>query len=104
MSAMETVSAFSNEPGAGGGYILFGRVGTSTYDETLVKEATFADLDPDAFDAYRKMRSDREAPELGYSDVELARSIVAVKADGGPKDPQWIPTIAGLLLFGRRSA
>jgi ATP-dependent DNA helicase RecG len=84
--------------------ILFRRGGTGTYDETIVQGAVFDDLDPDAFEAYRKMRSDREAPELAYSDLDLARSIVAVKQTGPTNDPVWTPTVCGLLMFGRRMA
>jgi ATP-dependent DNA helicase RecG len=84
--------------------VLYRRTGTGTYDETVVHGSTFDDLDPDAFDAYRRMRSDREAPELEYSNLELSRSIVAVKQTGTTADPIWTPTICGLMLFGRRTA
>lgn len=80
--------------------VLFRRSGTATYDETILHESSFDDLDPAAFDAYRKMRSDPDAPELTLSDLDLARSIAAVKQTGDT----FTPTVAGLVLFGRRIA
>jgi ATP-dependent DNA helicase RecG len=80
--------------------VLFRRTGTATYDETVVSESTFDDLDPEAFEAYRRMRSDRDASELDLSDLDLARSIAAVKSTGST----FTPTVAGIVLFGRRTA
>jgi len=80
--------------------LLFRRGGTTTYDEAIVPESSFGDLDPAAFEAYRRMRSDPDAPELSLSDHDLARAIAAVKPTGST----FTPTVAGLVLFGHRAS
>jgi len=81
---------------------LFHR-GAATYDETVLNDLTFEDLDSNAFAAYRRMRVqlDPDAHELGLDDRGLARSIVAAKSQRGG---DLTPTVAGLVTFGSHLA
>lgn len=72
------------------------------YEQTVLPNATFADLDPKHIQRYRKLRSQVKptATELEFDDKELLLAIdVAVEKDG-----QLYPNIAGLLLFGSDKA
>jgi ATP-dependent DNA helicase RecG len=73
-----------------------------TYDETLIREACLEDLDPEMLDEYRRIRAEGnpDAPELGYSGEDLLYALHAASRQDG----QLVPTIAGLLVFGRRAA
>lgn len=81
---------------------LFHR-GTATFDETVVPDLCFDDLDPAAFAAYRRLRAqlDPDAQELSLTDQELAKSIVAAK---GARGAEPSPTIAGLITLGSHAA
>ncbi len=73
-----------------------------SHDEQIVTDAEMADLDPEAIDYYRSLRSgvDASAEELSWSDPELLEALGAVrKRDGVLK-----PTVAGVLLFGTTKA
>jgi ATP-dependent DNA helicase RecG len=76
--------------------------GHQSYDETVVKDATLDDLDPEALEEYRRLRREQDpsAPELGYTDQDLLYSLHAATRQEG----RLVPTIAGLLLFGKRIA
>jgi ATP-dependent DNA helicase RecG len=82
---------------------LFHHRGTATYDDTVVDELTFDDLDVGAFAAYRKMRAqlDPGARELNFDDRELARAIGAAKIS---RSRELVPTIAGLVVLGKYAA
>ena len=72
-----------------------------SFDETTVKNCTMDDLDTSAIHEYRRTRAEANpnAPELAYKDDELLRSLSCVDRKG----QQLIPTIAGILLFGKRA-
>ena len=68
------------------------------YDETVLPQTSLSDINPNALNAYRKLRAKKNpnASELHYSDEELLGALHCIeKTDGIPR-----PTIAGLLLFG----
>lgn len=75
---------------------------TETFDGTIVQDAEVDDLSDESIDIYRKYRSNvnPSAEELQYTDVELLRSINAVKKKGADL---WV-TYTGLLTFGSRAA
>lgn len=60
------------------------------------------DFDPAALAEYRRVRKDANptAPELAYSDEELLRALGAVVHKIGTP----VPTIAGIVLFGKHAA
>lgn len=78
-----------------------GRAGQS-YDASIVPGATLEDLDPDAIEHYREARGaiSPAAEELNFSDSELLESLGAAARRSG----ELHPTVAGVLLFGRRGA
>ncbi|RLK48864.1 ATP-dependent DNA helicase RecG [Alkalispirillum mobile] len=78
-----------------------GRSGQS-YDASVVTGASLDDLDPDAIEHYRNARRavNPAAEELNFSDDELLESLGAVVRNAGNLQP----TVAGVLLFGRRGA
>jgi len=78
-----------------------GRTGQS-HDASTVPGGTLDDLDPDAVSHYREARRavNPEAEELNFPDDDLLEALGAVvRADGSRQ-----PTVAGILLFGRRGA
>lgn len=77
------------------------RLGDS-FDLSVMKNAEISDIDPEAVAHYRKLRakSNSLAEELEWSDHDLLRALNAIRKDGDA----WKPTLAGLLLFGTRSA
>jgi ATP-dependent DNA helicase RecG len=83
-------------------HALFQLRGTKGYDETPVDGAVWEDLDPHAFQVYRHLRTQMNpaAIELSYDDLALAQALFAVDR----RDGAWLPTVAGLLLFGTRQA
>src|SRR5205807_1578546 len=60
-----------------------------TYDETLVREASLEDLDPEMLDQYRRIRAEAnpDAPELGYSDEELLYALHGATRQEGQLHP-----------------
>ncbi|WP_019582988.1 ATP-binding protein [Thioalkalivibrio sp. ALE16] len=78
-----------------------GRAGLS-FDASTLSGATLDDIDPDAITHYRNARQavNPAAEELNFSDDELLEALGAVARESG----QWQPTVAGVLLFGRRGA
>lgn len=83
--------------------ILFQLQGVKGFDETIVGGSSWDDIDPEALRTYRRYRSDANptAAELAYDDLELAKALFAVDRD---RNGSWIPTVAGLILFGTRKA
>jgi ATP-dependent DNA helicase RecG len=73
-----------------------------SFDETSITQCSLGDLDPAAISEYRRTRveSNPNAPELSYSDDDLMLSLFAASTEDG----KLVPTIAGLLLFGKRMA
>ena len=78
--------------------LLMAKVGIS-YEQIVVPDATLDDLDENAIILYRKLRAKvrPNAEELQADDLSLLRALRVVKKQG--KD--YIPNIAGLLLFGK---
>lgn len=72
------------------------------YDQMYINEATYDDIDPDAISEYRKVRSrvNPSAEELSLDNISLLKSLHCIKE----KDGKLIPTVAGLVLFGKREA
>lgn len=74
-----------------------------SYDYTVLPDAALTDLAQDAIDDYRKVRAEAnaDAEELGWSDAELLESLGCARRD---KSAELVPTVAGLLLFGKPQA
>jgi ATP-dependent DNA helicase RecG len=68
----------------------------TSYDSTIIPDATFNDLDLSAIDEYRRTRLNQEAEELALSDGDLLQAVGAVVGTN--------ITRAGLLLFGKDAA
>lgn len=71
-------------------------------DSIVVRDATLADIDPEALRVYRELRREvnSEAEELTWSDPDLLRALNAATFDGDTLRP----TVAGILLFGSAMA
>ncbi|HEY1686486.1 MAG TPA: ATP-binding protein [Tepidisphaeraceae bacterium] len=74
----------------------------NSFDETTLSECAIEDLDPSAIAEYRRNRAESTptSPELAYNDEDLLLSLFAASRENG----RVVPTIAGLLLFGKRQA
>jgi ATP-dependent DNA helicase RecG len=72
-----------------------------TFDQTMMPDVGIEDLDPDAIADYRRerARSQPGAEELTWADDELLMGIGCAARSSG----RIIPTVAGVLLFGRRA-
>jgi ATP-dependent DNA helicase RecG len=81
--------------------VLFQGRDHRSFDEGAVEECVVEDLDTAAIAEYRRARAEANpnAPELGYSDEELLLSLSCVAR----RPQRLVPTIAGVLLFGKRS-
>lgn len=75
---------------------------TESFDSSIAKDAELEDLAEDSIELYRKYRSDLNplAEELHYSNIELLRSINAIKKKNG----EFFVTYTGLLTFGSKMA
>ena len=73
-----------------------------TYDETVIADSDHSDLDPTAILDYRRARAEAnaDAEELSWTDEELLYSLSCVKK----LDGAYVPTVAGILLFGAPQA
>ncbi len=73
-----------------------------SFDYTVLPDTSMADLSPEAIADYRKVRTDAnaDAEELRWSDEELLESLGCARSHAGTL----IPTVAGLLLFGKPQA
>ncbi|MCH9103683.1 ATP-dependent DNA helicase RecG [Legionella pneumophila serogroup 1] len=78
--------------------ILMAKAGIS-YEQIILPDTTLDDLDENALALYRKLRAKvrPNAEELQADDLGLLRALRVVKKHGG----EYIPNIAGLLLFGK---
>ena len=76
--------------------------GSEAYDFNAVADATLDDIDPDAIADYRKARAEAnpDAEELRWSDPELLLALGCVR----PLEGRQVPTVAGLMLFGKAIA
>lgn len=71
---------------------------TEDFDSPIVNGSSLKDIDPDAIKFYRslKAKTDNEATELTYHNIDLMHSLRCVVEDGG----EWRLTYAGLLVLG----
>lgn len=69
------------------------------YEQVLLPDAEWDDLDPDAIALYRSLRAKvrPHAEELLAPDTEMLRALNLVKKQG----ERWVPNVAGLLLMGK---
>ena len=76
--------------------------GRRTFDESVIPGASLDDIDPHAIGEYRRARraANPHAPELNWGDGDL---LLALKC-ADKQDDELIPTLAGILLFGRDMA
>ena len=76
---------------------------TQSFDAIVVTDATMTeDFDEDAIESYRS-RIEKYRPDswlLELDSVSLLRSLKCIKK----RNHEWIPTVAGLLLFGSKLA
>ena len=77
--------------------LLYGSRNLQTFDQTILPDATYDDLDPEAIEHYRTLRRrvNPLAEELNYSDPELLQALRAA-------DAALRPTLTGILLFGKK--
>jgi ATP-dependent DNA helicase RecG len=81
--------------------LLYSLRSNQSFDATAVEDSSVDDLDPRAIQEYRRARAELNpgAIELEYDDADLLYALGATtKAKNG------IPTLAGMLLFGRAAA
>ena len=73
-----------------------------SFDQSLVADASMEDLSADALNDYRQSRAETtpDAEELRWSDEDLMRSLGCIRRSG----ERWVPTVAGVLLFGTPQA
>jgi ATP-dependent DNA helicase RecG len=71
-----------------------------SFDSSPVPDTTLEDLSPEAVEDYRKSRAEAnpDAEELRWSDQELLQAVGGIRRD---EDGIWIPTVAGVILFGK---
>lgn len=71
-------------------------------DSSVIKDTSLDDINEDALELYRKLRSNvnQYAEELQYNDLDLLQSLGCIKKDNG----NWLLTYTGLLVFGKRQA
>lgn len=73
-----------------------------SYDCNVLPDTSLTDLAPEAIEDYRKVRAEAnaDAEELHWSHEELLESLGCVRRNNGVL----LPTVAGLLLFGKPQA
>ncbi len=71
-----------------------------SFDSTIVKGATLDDIDDNAVEYYRRLRSkvNPNAEELSYDDKDL---LMALRACEKEKDGNYVLTYTGLVVFGK---
>ena len=73
-----------------------------SYDYTVLPDTSLTDIAPEAITDYRKVRAEAnaDAEELRWSEEDLLESLGCARRYGGVL----VPTVAGLLLFGKPQA
>ncbi|GAB3501001.1 hypothetical protein GCM10027341_27160 [Spirosoma knui] len=73
-----------------------------TFDASLISGSSLADVDEEAINYYRRLRTlvNAQAEELTFSDNELLQALGCVVKQSG----EWKLTVAGLVLFGSKMA
>jgi len=80
--------------------VLFQAASLTPYEDTIVEDATMADLDDEVIGIYRRSLIEAN-PATELRDVtldELVQSLGGARRNGG----DLVPTVAGVLLFGKR--
>ncbi len=74
-----------------------------SFDSGLLPDASFDDFSPEAIADFRLARREvnPDAEELRWSDNELMQALGCLRRN---EQAQWVPTVAGLLLFGNSVA
>lgn len=82
--------------------VLYADRGTESFDSGLATRAEWDDIDPDAVEDYRNERRKTapDAPEISFTDEKLLYSLSCVQKHDGA----YLPTVAGILLFGKKLA
>ena len=82
--------------------VFYGERGFKPHDGELMMDADFSDLDPLAIAHYRTRRGQikPDATELEENDEAMLQTLGCLRASEGVLRP----TVAGLLLFGKRTA
>jgi ATP-dependent DNA helicase RecG len=83
--------------------LLFQERQTEPADQQPISDATMDDIDPDTIVAYRRMRSatsSKKPADLELDDTDLLIALRCLRKSGS----QLVPTVAGLLLFGKATA
>ncbi|WP_417614407.1 ATP-binding protein [Oceanisphaera sp.] len=78
--------------------IILAKLG-SGFEQVVLDDAEWDDLDPDAIALYRKLRAQvrPHAEELQADDPDMLRALNLVKRIEG----RWLPNVAGLLMLGK---
>ena len=84
--------------------VLYEAHSHNLFEQQIAGNSTLDDLDPDAIIIYRQLRAkvSPTAKELSWSDEDLLKSLNCLTEH--PKSGLWVPTIAGLLIFGKTDA
>lgn len=82
--------------------LFYGNHKSETFDRQVIEDATLDDIDPAAIVTYREMRRRMkpDAEELSWTDEDLLQATSCARQSGGKLKP----TVAGVLLFGKRQA
>ena len=82
--------------------VFYGGRSSHTFDADIVIDADMTDIDLEAVEDYRKERekTEPEAPELSWNDVDLLRALGCVRLEAEKARP----TVAGILLFVTKMA
>lgn len=74
-----------------------------SFDSGLLPDASFDDFSPEAIADFRLARREvnPDAEELRWSDIELLQALGCFRRN---EQAHWIPTVAGLILFGNSIA
>lgn len=83
--------------------IMYQTRGSETFDASIVTDADMDDIDVEALHDYRDARKEvnPDAEELRWSDHDLLQALRAIKRNS---QDMWKPTVAGVILFGKRTA
>ncbi len=83
--------------------IMYQGRGAETFDASIIPDAEMDDIESEALLDYRATREDAnpDAEELRWSDQELLQALGAIKRNA---QSEWKPTVAGIILFGKRTA
>ncbi len=84
--------------------LLFANQNQKPFDGQIVEGSSLDDLDPEAIELYRNLRSrvNKGAEELSWGDEDLLRCLNCAVMD--KKTGQLVPTVAGIVVFGKPQA